>query len=132
MRKTIPLIDRLLRRIEIVPESGCWIWMGSVDKYGYGRMSSKFGQSPLKTYRVSYELFVGEIPNGFLVRHKCDIPSCVNPYHLEIGTQKDNARDTSKRGRLNPVSLLNLRPGESGVYGAGTKSNKELGRYVSK
>ena len=119
-----------MSKIEIITESGCWIWMGCVDKLGYGRMSSCFGKPPFKAYRVSYELFVGKIPDGLLVRHKCDTPSCVNPNHLEVGTQKDNVNDASLRGRLNAKSLLNLHPGERGTYGAGSKSNKELMNYV--
>jgi len=111
---------------EPIPPSGCWIWTGASDSKGYGRMASGFKKSPLKAYRVSYELFVGIIPDGLVVRHKCDVTSCVNPNHLEVGTQKDNMQDASKRGRLNPISLLNLRPGENGKYGAGSKSNKEL------
>ena len=81
-------------------------------------MTSKF-----KAHRVSYEMANGPIPDGLIIRHKCDNPNCVNPKHLESGTQKDNMLDASFRGRINPKSLLNLRPGEKGVYGAGTKSN---------
>lgn len=112
--------------LEPIPISGCWIWIGATDGKGYGHMASAYKKSPMKAYRVSYELFNGKIPKGLVVRHKCDIPSCVNPNHLEIGTQKDNMQDASKRGRLNPISLLNLRPGCKGTYGAGTKSNKEI------
>jgi hypothetical protein len=131
MKKIIPLIDRLLSRVEIITESGCWIWMGCVDQKGYGRIASRFKCSPLKAYRVSYELFVGQIPTGKVVRHKCDVSCCINPFHLEVGTQKDNAKDASRRGRLNPKSLLNLHPGEKGKLGAGTKSKKEILNYVS-
>ena len=102
-------------------ESECWPWTGVVDQHGYGRV--QFMTSKFKAHRVSYEMANGPIPDGLIIRHKCDNPNCVNPKHLESGTQKDNMLDASFRGRINPKSLLNLRPGEKGVYGAGTKSN---------
>lgn len=102
----------------------CWPWRGTCDQNGYGRvvfMTEKF-----KAHRVSYEMANGPIPDGLIIRHKCDNPNCVNPNHLEAGTQKDNMQDASKRGRLNEKSLLNLRPGTKGVRGAGPKSNGEI------
>lgn len=126
MRVVRPLVERFIEKIEIIPECGCWIWVGAQDGCCYGMMSSRFGCSPIKAHRVAYELFIGAIPRGLLVRHKCDIPECVNPQHLECGTQKDNMKDAVKRGRLNPLSLLNLRPGEKGKHGDGSLSNKEL------
>lgn len=100
MRKVIPLIDRLLSRVEIIPESGCWIWMGSLDNHGYGILSSERGKAPHKTHRLSFQLFNGIIPPGLLVRHKCDIRSCCNPNHLESGTYKQNMADAISRNRL--------------------------------
>lgn len=80
----------------------------------------------IKAHRVSFEMRYGPISDGLIVRHKCDNPNCVNPNHLEIGTQMDNMLDASSRGRLNPKSLLNLRPGEKGFYGAGSKENGDM------
>lgn len=105
----------------------CWPWTGTTDQYGYGRVV--YMTHYFKAHRVSYEMKYGPIPVGMIVRHKCDNPNCVNPNHLEIGTQKDNMQDASKRGRLSPKSLENLRPGKKNFYGAGPKSNKEL-KYV--
>ena len=132
MTKVRPLMDRFMEKIEFIPPCDCWFWSGAQDGKGYGLMSTKFKQSPIKAHRVSYELFNGIISDKLVVRHKCDIPSCVNPNHLEIGTQKENVLDTVKRNRLNPLSLLNLHPGEKGIYGAGTKSNKEMEKNVGK
>lgn len=104
----------------------CWGWSGAKDQKGYGivsnRQSSK--QSPEKAYRVSYEMTYGVIPIGKVVRHKCDNPECTNPNHLELGTQKENMQDCSRRGRLNPKSMSNLVKGAKGFHGAAIESNR--------
>ena len=53
----------------------------------------------MKTNRLSYETWVGPIPEGMVIRHKCDNPPCINPEHLELGTMKDNSQDMVQRGR---------------------------------
>ena len=82
-------------KIEKTPS--CWIWTGKRIKGGYGQMN-RHGRSVL-AHRFSFELANGLIPEGLLVRHSCDNPSCVNPEHLLIGTQKDNIRDCIERSR---------------------------------
>lgn len=89
--------DRLRFVGWIVTESGCWEWKGSRRGPGYGRISVCGKVVP--THRLAYETWVGPIPEGHLVRHKCDNPPCINPSHLETGTHRDNARDRETRTR---------------------------------
>lgn len=69
----------------------------SKDDCGYTRIMRNGKHDRL--FRVIYELNYGNIPNGMLIRHKCDNPSCCNIEHLEIGTVKDNVQDMIERGR---------------------------------
>jgi hypothetical protein len=80
-----------------VPECGCWLWERGVNSSGYGSLS--VGDKTEMAHRVSYELYVGPIPPGLSVLHKCDTRSCVNPDHLFLGTRSDNNLDMSVKGR---------------------------------
>jgi len=50
-------------------------------------------------HRLSYQIHKGEIPEGMVVMHSCDNPSCVNPDHLSIGTQSQNIKEAIAKGR---------------------------------
>lgn len=80
-----------------IPECGCHIWMGSVDKDGYGKIYYKNRHD--KAHRVSYKLSYGDIQDGLMVCHKCDTPSCINPAHLFLGTPLDNNKDRTLKNR---------------------------------
>lgn len=95
----IVLIDRFLSKINQNGENGCWEWQGSLFKTGYGKFS--IGRKTLYAHRVSYEIHIGIIPKGMLIMHTCDNPSCVNPKHLVLGTQRENIRDMISKGRDN-------------------------------
>ncbi|HCA7769786.1 TPA: HNH endonuclease [Pseudomonas aeruginosa] len=122
----VPIHLRFWSHVIRASDGSCWEWSGAKDGKGYGTINSGCGKSPQKAHRISYEMAHGPIPDGLVVRHKCDNPGCVNPSHLEVGTQKDNSADMVDRGRHNPISLLNLRPGASGRRGAGPKSAGEI------
>jgi hypothetical protein len=123
MKKTIPTHLYFWKYAKKKGDEECWPWTGICDEYGYGRVH--FMTSKIKAHRVSYEMVNGPIPEGLIIRHKCDNPNCVNPSHLCVGTQKDNMQDASKRMRLSAKSLENLRPGSKGFRGAGPISNGE-------
>ena len=76
------------------PNSGCWLWIRGVDGGGYGHTNKGYA------HRLAYERYVGPIPKGLLVCHKCDTIICINPDHLFLGTQKDNMADAARKGRL--------------------------------
>ena len=84
-----------------VADNGCWEICGTRHRQGYGVI----GVSGHNKYahRLAYETWVGAIPEGMVVRHKCDNPPCINPKHLELGNQKDNMRDRDERGRRTPA-----------------------------
>ena len=75
----------------------CWEWQGYLDKKGYGRCAPVNGE--VLAHRVSYEEFIGLIPDGLHVLHSCDNPRCINPNHLRVGTNDDNVADRHERGR---------------------------------
>jgi hypothetical protein len=81
----------------ITKTASCWIWGGVRGTNGYGTIKKK--SKAIRAHRASYELFVGPIPDGMHVLHKCDNPLCVNPEHLFVGTHIDNMRDMEKKGR---------------------------------
>ena len=81
--------------VDVLP-SGCRIWMGAVNEQGYGILTA-WGRR-YKAHRAAWEIFHGSAPESHVL-HRCDVPSCVNPDHLFVGTQGDNMRDMAMKGR---------------------------------
>lgn len=107
-------------------KNGCIVWLKFKDRGGYGFASHK--NKVVRAHRLAWEFVNGKIPNGLLVCHSCDNPSCVNPKHLFLGTHKDNRADCLKKmrqakgdtagPRLHPEAYVNTRSRGSSHYNA--------------
>lgn len=86
----------LLNKITINKTTECWeANTRHPSKYGIGNFLGK----RMLLHRLSYQIFNGDIPEGLVIRHKCDNPPCCNPKHLETGTNYDNVQDKIIRER---------------------------------
>lgn len=89
----------LFERNVVKTADGCWLWTGS-QKYGYGRVM--IGGVRKLAHRWAFEIYRGESPDGLCVCHTCDVPLCVNPDHLFLGTRADNVADMDAKKRRVP------------------------------
>lgn len=83
-------------------EDSCWIWSGTKDSKGYGRVyltGTDGKRAAFLAHRISYVISYGGIPAGLCILHRCDNPSCVRPDHLFSGTLDDNNKDCAAKGR---------------------------------
>lgn len=85
----------------MVDEKGCWLWTACLTKWGYG--SIRNNKTTELAHRVSYRLFNGDVPEELCVLHTCDVPGCVNPDHLFLGTNNDNVQDKVNKNRQSKV-----------------------------
>lgn len=107
---------RFFSHVEIT--GNCWLWTKGKNRGGYGKTC--INKEEISAHRMSYILFKGPIETGKYVCHSCDVPSCVKPAHLWIGTAHDNKQDQIKKGRggtkLNESDVKEIRRmSESGI-----------------
>jgi hypothetical protein len=93
------LAERFMKKVSPEPNSGCWLWFGSIDRKGYGQIREAGGTRLRVATHVALELAGRTLSSGQQVLHHCDVPACVNPDHLFIGTPRDNTQDMLRKGR---------------------------------
>ncbi|MEQ1573098.1 MAG: HNH endonuclease signature motif containing protein [Vicinamibacterales bacterium] len=95
------IMERFMAKVA-VQESHCWLWTGCArNRRDYGGFS--FRGRLMGAHVVSWILHRGEVPGGLCVLHHCDVPRCVNPDHLWLGTNADNNTDRDRKGRRRQV-----------------------------
>lgn len=102
------VIDReyIFDRSRVEFQTSCWTWVGRSASYSKKHPTGivrALGPGVRKevAHRAAYRVFVGSVPPGMVVCHRCDNSLCVNPAHLFVGTQKDNMEDCCRKGRQN-------------------------------
>jgi len=102
MRKRQGTLDRFFSKVRLATEDECWPWLAGCSKDGYGSFGIHrvTGDYTVRAHRFSWMIHhAEEIPPGMGVLHHCDNPLCVNPGHLFLGTNFDNAQDRESKNR---------------------------------
>ena len=93
------IINKLFTRSIPDHETGCLNWIGAHDEEGRGRITLQ--TTLYYAYRLAFSVFIGPVPDGFLVCHSCDNGACINPEHLWLGTDYSNIHDCIEKRRTN-------------------------------
>ena len=86
-KPNLPVIERFLLKVKII-ESGCWEWTASKNRKGYGQFN--LHKKIVRSQRLIYEYYYGQISPDLTIDHLCRNRACVNPLHLEQVTSKVN------------------------------------------
>lgn len=96
-------IDTFMEKIYFEPNCGCWLWGGSTNYDGYGRVT--INRRVRSAHRVAYAVFKGPVPSNLEVDHRCFTRCCVNPDHLTLATRSENMLRVVDAGRYVNVHM---------------------------
>ncbi|MGE5151085.1 MAG: HNH endonuclease [Rhodospirillaceae bacterium] len=92
----LDVVERLLAKRSVNPETGCWEWQGRRDRCGYGRIT--VAHRRYAVHRLSAAVFLGfDLVSPLQILHGCHNPACFNPEHLRPGTHQENTQDRRRR-----------------------------------
>jgi len=89
---------RVWAKIDVREQDECWPWKGSKRREGHGQLW--VAGTTVAATRLLWVSIHGPVPRDRVVMHKCDNPPCMNPKHLQLGTNHDNVLDAQRKGRL--------------------------------
>ena len=97
--KNGPLVtpQEYIERSVVRSNGECWLWQRAKQKRGYGVL--EVCGKAMQAHRFAFQVLKGPIPDGMFVLHQCDVPLCVNPAHLYLGTDRENLADQYARNR---------------------------------
>ena len=104
-------IKRILSKVntDILNKQNCWIWTGTIQdkiKKGHQHGCIWYNKKYVQVHRIMYHNYIEDVPyyqsNGIIVLHNCDNDGkCINPWHLRLGSKKENTHDALKMNTLN-------------------------------
>lgn len=125
---------RFWKKCDIRGADDCWNFSTQRASHPFFYFNGKM----IPAYRFAWIEVFGPIPDGLCVRHDCDNGRCVNPLHLELGTQADNMKDCVSRDRqargernghavLTEDQVIDIRKHHTGRYGDGARLARRFG-----